>query len=379
LSDRHAWIEEGAHPVAPGVHRIPLPLPSDALRAVNVYAVEGAGGLTLIDSGWALANARDQLERSLALLGAGLRDVRKFLVTHLHRDHYTQAIEIRRLFGTPVALGAEEKHSIDRLISADFRPLGAQLTMLQAAGAAEVAARLSELTLPDVASPGDQPIDVPGDQFGAPGHPQLRPGSTFAVALGYEAPDEWIAAGQEFDLGTRTLTAIHTPGHTRGHVVFADTAAGLLFAGDHVLPHITPSIGFEESPSDLPLRDYLQSLSIVRQLPDMRLLPAHGPVSPSTHARTEELTEHHANRLAAMAGVLSGGEHTGYDVACAVPWTSRQRRLADLDLMNQMLAIGETVYHLDLLVARSVVVVDTAPDGIRRYRLAAEPQVPGVS
>ncbi|MGH3629143.1 MAG: MBL fold metallo-hydrolase, partial [Sciscionella sp.] len=36
--DRHAWEEPGAFPVAPGVHRIPLPLPNDGLRAVNVYA-----------------------------------------------------------------------------------------------------------------------------------------------------------------------------------------------------------------------------------------------------------------------------------------------------------------------------------------------------
>ncbi len=113
MTDRHAWIEEGAHAVAPGVHRIPLPLPSDGLRAVNVYAIEAASGLVLIDSGWALANARDQLERSLAAIGAGLPDVRQFLVTHMHRDHYTQAVEIRRLFGTPVALGAGEQ-AVDR-------------------------------------------------------------------------------------------------------------------------------------------------------------------------------------------------------------------------------------------------------------------------
>ena len=34
------WADEGAWPVAPGVHRIPLPLPTDGLRAVNVYAIE---------------------------------------------------------------------------------------------------------------------------------------------------------------------------------------------------------------------------------------------------------------------------------------------------------------------------------------------------
>lgn len=370
MTDRHAWTEQGAHPVAPGVHRIPLPLPSDALRAVNVYAIEAASGLVLIDSGWALANARDQLERSLAAIGAGLPDVRRFLVTHLHRDHYTQAVEVRRLFGTPVALGAEEKHSIDRLLNSQFRPLGAQLTMLRSAGATVVADQLAALTVIEVTGSGERGIGVRGDELGAPGHPDLLPGASFAAALGYEAPDEWIASGQEFDLGTRTLIAIHTPGHTRGHIVFADAAAGLLFAGDHVLPHITPSIGFEESPSEMPLRDYLQSLSVVRELPDMRLLPAHGPVSPSTHARVDELADHHASRLQAMADVLSGGEHTGYEVAVAIPWTSRQRKLAEFDLMNQMLAIGEAMYHLDLLVAQSIAVSRTGADGIRRYGLA---------
>jgi glyoxylase-like metal-dependent hydrolase (beta-lactamase superfamily II) len=369
LADRHAWTEEGAHLVASGVHRIPLPLPSDGLRAVNVYAIEAGSGLVLIDSGWALANALDQLERSLVAIGAGLPDVRQFLVTHMHRDHYTQAVEVRRLFGTPIALGEGEKPSIDGLLSSDFRPLRAQLAILRAAGAATVADRLTEVTSGSLAD-RKQPTRDQGFDVLSPGHPALRPGTTVGAALGYEAPDEWIGGHQVFEIGSRTLTAIETPGHTRGHVVFADTEAGLLFAGDHVLPHITPSIGFQEAPSAEPLREYLQSLNVVRRLPDMQLLPAHGPVMPSTHARIDELTDHHAERLRIMADVLSGGECTGYDVALSIAWTSRQRKLGDLDLMNQMLAVCETVYHLDLLVAQGVAVSQTAEDGVRRYRLA---------
>jgi glyoxylase-like metal-dependent hydrolase (beta-lactamase superfamily II) len=388
LPDRYAWTEEGAHPVAPGVHRIPLPLPSDGLRAVNVYAIEADSGLVLIDSGWALANALDQLKRSLAAIGAGLPDVRQFLVTHMHRDHYTQAVEVRRLLGTPIALGEGEKPSIDGLLSADFRPLRAQLAILRAAGAAPVADRLAELTFgspgtqdPAAASPGSGGPDTGAQGFGplSPAIPALRRGATVGAALGYEAPDEWICGQQVFNVGSRTLTAVETPGHTRGHVVFADTEAGLLFAGDHVLPHITPSIGFQEAPSAEPLREYLQSLSVVRQLPDMRLLPAHGPVSPSTHARIDELTDHHAHRLEIMADVLSGGERTGYDVALSVAWTSRQRKLGDLDLMNQMLAVCETVYHLDLLVAQGTAVSQVGEDRIRRYRLLAPPATPAAS
>jgi glyoxylase-like metal-dependent hydrolase (beta-lactamase superfamily II) len=382
LADRHAWTEEGAYPVAPGVHRIPLPLPSDGLRAVNVYAIEAGTGLVLIDSGWALANALEQLERSLAAIGAGLPDVRQFLVTHMHRDHYTQAVEVRRLFGTPIALGEGEKPSINGLLSGDFRPLRAQLAILRTAGATPIADRLAELTSGIVASghesaagPGAGSQDSGVRRFDplSPAGPALRPGTTIGAALGYEAPDEWICGQQVFDIGSRTLTAVETPGHTRGHVVFADADAGLLFAGDHVLPHITPSIGFQEAPSAEPLREYLRSLSVVRQLPDMRLLPAHGPVSPSTHARIDELTEHHAQRLQIMAEVLSGGECTGYDVALSVAWTSRQRKLGELDLMNQMLAVCETVYHLDLLAAQGTAVSQTGEDGVRRYRLSTPP------
>src|SRR5919201_5197640 len=86
------WAEPGVYPVVPGIHRIPLPLPTDGLRAVNVYAIEDGDGLVPIDSGWALARSQQALAGALATLGCGLADVRHFLVTHVHRDHYTQAI-----------------------------------------------------------------------------------------------------------------------------------------------------------------------------------------------------------------------------------------------------------------------------------------------
>ena len=47
----HDWAAPGVYPVAPGVHRVPLPLPTDGLRAVNVYVIGDDGGLVLIDSG----------------------------------------------------------------------------------------------------------------------------------------------------------------------------------------------------------------------------------------------------------------------------------------------------------------------------------------
>jgi glyoxylase-like metal-dependent hydrolase (beta-lactamase superfamily II) len=105
-----------------------------------------------------------------------------------------------------------------------------------------------------------------------------------------------------------------------------DPACDVMFAGDHVLPHITPSIGFEQNHSELPLGDYLDSLKLVRGLPDRRLLPAHGPVSPSVHARVDELLDHHDTRLSRIAELVDRQAGTAAEVAGRLRWTRRERR-----------------------------------------------------
>src|SRR6478736_7906047 len=113
--DRHAWEQPGAHEVAPGVHRIPLTLPGEALKAVNTYAISDGDGIVMIDGGWAIADSTDLLERSLDSIGHRLTDIREFLVTHVHRDHYTQAVAVRRITGAEVSLGVGEKASMDAI------------------------------------------------------------------------------------------------------------------------------------------------------------------------------------------------------------------------------------------------------------------------
>src|ERR1041385_3969330 len=97
-----AWTLPGSEAIAPGVHRIPLPLPDDGLRAVNVYALEDGDGLVLVDGGWALPESLAALEQALAGLDRDPGDIRSILVTHTHRDHYTQAVTLRRRYGAKV-------------------------------------------------------------------------------------------------------------------------------------------------------------------------------------------------------------------------------------------------------------------------------------
>lgn len=107
----------GVETIQPGVHRVALPLPHDGLKAVNVYLLEDLaedGGLVMIDGGWAIPEARKALEEALSALGRDLGDISHILVTHIHRDHYTQAVELRRLLGARVYLGAGERPGLER-------------------------------------------------------------------------------------------------------------------------------------------------------------------------------------------------------------------------------------------------------------------------
>jgi glyoxylase-like metal-dependent hydrolase (beta-lactamase superfamily II) len=330
-----SWTEPGAYEVHSGVYRIPLPLPNDGLRAVNVYALREPDGLILIDSGWAFPGASEHLQRALGSIGHDLADIHRILVTHVHRDHYTQAVQLRRLVGSRVSLGAGERPGLQLLNShATNAPL-TSFAVLRRAGAAELARRIAAVLRED-----------------------FDPGV-------WEEPDEWLGPG-DLVAGSRTLRVVPTPGHTRGHVVFLDAEAGLLFGGDHVLPHITPSIGFELAPAQLPLGDYLDSLHLMTTLADARLLPAHGPVAPSVHGRVGELLAHHEERLAQAERIALDGANDAYEVAQRLTWTRRRVPLTELDDFNRMLAVSETVAHLDLLVARGRLEC-TENAGVARY------------
>jgi glyoxylase-like metal-dependent hydrolase (beta-lactamase superfamily II) len=341
VDDRHAWEQPGAYEVGPGVHRIPLPLPGDSLHAVNVYAISDGDQVVMIDGGWAMADSTELMRAGLAEIGYKLSDVREFLVTHLHRDHYTQAIAVRRITGSTVSVGEGEQACLNAIHNVDSLTAHPDVARLQTAGATKIAEEItlwtSGLTGPDMSD--------------------------------WEAPDHWLGHGVDLPLATRTLRVIATPGHTSGHVVFYDRSANALFAGDHILPHITPSIGVELTRPPSPLRDYLNSLELVRALPDATLFPAHGPVALSVHDRIDELLDHHAKRLDATAKAVDDGAHTGFEVARALGWTRRERHLDDLDLFNRVLAINETMAHLVVLVERGWL-TETMVGGIAHFARA---------
>jgi glyoxylase-like metal-dependent hydrolase (beta-lactamase superfamily II) len=143
-----------------------------------------------------------------------------------------------------------------------------------------------------------------------------------------------------------------------------------MFTGDHVLPHITPSIGLEPARQDSPLSAYLASLRLLLTHGDALMLPAHGTPGGSVHTRVRELITFHDARLAHTLAAVEAGAGSPYDAARAIGWTRRETPFDDLTLYNQILAVGETWAHLVVLEERGRLVHSVDGAGLLTFELA---------
>ena len=189
----------------------------------------------------------------------------------------------------------------------------------------------------------------------------------------WELPRRWLADDARIAAGGRDAASDRTPPATpRGHVVFHDAEAALLFAGDHVLPHITPSIGFE------PVRTRLSAAGLSR-LVAADAEPSGRPAAAG--ARTGDRQRARAGHRAARPPRAAAGRHRPRRCAAGAGdrlsrppgrcrWTRRERGFDELDLFNSMLAVAETSAHLDVLVLQGRLSSHTDQDGVEIYQAA---------
>lgn len=90
-------------------------------------------------------------------------------------------------------------------------------------------------------------------------------------------PDAWLNEGDTISFGDCTLSVIHTPGHTPGHVVLFSDDAKLAFVGDVLF---NGSIGR----TDFPKGDFNTLVSSIKGKlwplgNDITFIPGHGPSS----------------------------------------------------------------------------------------------------
>jgi glyoxylase-like metal-dependent hydrolase (beta-lactamase superfamily II) len=153
------------------------------------------------------------------------------------------------------------------------------------------------------------------------------------IRSGLPLPEEMLPLrpGDTLPLGSGTVRIIHTPGHADNHLVLHEEARGILFAADHVLLEITPSVALWPESEPHPLARYLRSLQELRGLDANRVLPGHGAVFHDLDGRIDELIQHHEERLGLMRRVVEDGPKTPYAVSRIVfrgAITVRQRCFA---------------------------------------------------
>jgi glyoxylase-like metal-dependent hydrolase (beta-lactamase superfamily II) len=158
--------------ILPGVHLIDGIDPSPDF-STHVYLVKDKGSTwTLIDTG--LPGAHATVEAYLATIQVAPRDVKKILLTHLHRDHTGSLHHLAKVTGAR--------------------------TFAHWVEAAYIA---------------QEP------KYDGPGTPPAEP---FHV-------DEVLKDGDSLD-AAGGLIAYHTPGHTPGHTAYYQPERKLLFSGD---------------------------------------------------------------------------------------------------------------------------------------------------
>jgi glyoxylase-like metal-dependent hydrolase (beta-lactamase superfamily II)/8-oxo-dGTP pyrophosphatase MutT (NUDIX family) len=89
------------------------------------------------------------------------------------------------------------------------------------------------------------------------------------------------------------LTAMHTPGHARGHLCFHDAERGALLTGDNIVGVGSVLI----DPPEGNMRDYLNSLERMRSLPNLSVLfGGHGPAVATPYRKLDEYISHRLER-----------------------------------------------------------------------------------
>ncbi|MHA2122594.1 MAG: MBL fold metallo-hydrolase, partial [Promethearchaeota archaeon] len=165
------------------------------------------------------------------------------------------------------------------------------------------------------------------------------------------------------------LQIIHSPGHSVGHICVYYPKKGILFSGDHILSKITPHLGTLVIPGaeefnkknnfENILEHYLRSLDRIDELNSRIILPGHEQIIYDPHERITAIKNHHQNRLYEISKIIKNNPIPPLQIAL-------HHFGEDLDQMNRILAISETLVHLDYLEFQNIV-YKTEKDGILFY------------
>jgi len=324
--------------VAPGVYWTRMPLPF-ALNHINLWLVRdhfaGRDGWTAIDCGIGLAPSRELWERIFADELEQLPLVR-VLCTHTHPDHVGNAGWLSARFDAPVWMTLGE-YAMGRVLQSSLAGTDGPGTL----------AHFMSHGLTD-------PAHIEKIRERTSYFPKLVPEMPLAFRRIIDDEDVMIGGGS-----WRVIAGF---GHSPEHAALYGAHAGVLVAGDMLLPRISTNVSVHAlEPEANPVQQFLDSIDRFTPLPDDTLvLPSHGRPFRRIAERVRQLHEHHDARLDEVRQ-LCARPSSASDV---VPVMFKR----ELDTHQLFFALGEALAHLHALWYAGELRRERGADGIYRFQ-----------
>ncbi len=338
----------GLAEVAPGVHRLVLPLGIHGVPTVSAYLLRDDDGDVLVDCGIAAGTGQDgavgaadragerdanpdgtaALSAALHACGSSLDDLARLVITHAHIDHFGLAGEVVRRSG-----GELWMHEATRLDLAKYAD-------------PDEAVDRRALMLADHGLFGDELTET---------SEVLRDWLPVMPSIGQ--PSRLLAGGERFTAGGRTWEVVHTPGHSLGHVCLWSADDRLLCSGDHLLQVVSPPVTFERGFDPDPMGSYLDSLDRVAALEPDLVLPGHGPPFRDGARRASAVADGKRRRLLQVRELVANRQRTVTEITDELfktPLTGAQRHFAMAEILAYL------AYH----EIRGALVRVRRPDGV---------------
>lgn len=305
--------------VWPGIYVVHLPLPVRP-TIVNVYLLHSGNEWVLVDTGVDTAESRAVFDAALAQIGCAADKITQVICTHHHPDHFGCSRTYRERSGARVYMNRLEYES-----STAFE---------RGRRGEDVSAFFIRNGVPI-----DRLVQMPS------------PTTFWAEMYRPVPPDHFIEDGDVLTIGDLEIEVMTTPGHTAGHCVLYVRRSRLLISGDHLLPKITPHVGYFPGGPENPLRDFLESQQKIQRFDVNLVLPAHGGTFSDHRHRANQIIQHHAYRLQEMLDAIRRQSRTAYEIGCLCFGFN-----SGSPLMVQLPATFETLAHLRYLHAQGQVV-----------------------
>ncbi|WP_017931423.1 MBL fold metallo-hydrolase [Robiginitomaculum antarcticum] len=308
--------------LADGVLWLRMPLPMAGLDHINLYIIRDGDGWAVVDTGIGSRESKGIWKSAFEGAMGGL-PVTKVICTHLHPDHTGLAGWICDKFGAPLIMTRGE-YFLCRLMAAD--------TGQPAPEHALEFYRMAGLT--------ETQIELYKARFGGFGK-AITP-----MPVGYQR----IMDGQSLTLGGRQWEIIVGSGHSPEHACLFSPELNLCLTGDQLLPNISSNVSvwpteFEGNP----LQDWIDSCQKLKAaLPAGVLVgPAHGIPFTGAHRRLDKLVLHHEKALERLLDYCDTPKR-----AVDVYPVLFRRKIND---GNRIMAVGESLAHLNCLLARGLI------------------------